>query len=640
MEIDKSTASADENIVVYPRSYNKRGEERLHSVQGVTLDGREVNVKLRIDEAMLGKESTPSIAEFSREDVKAKSPCLASPDNGPDKREGMLLFTGCEVDGENRKGIPNFTARWAYVLASHSEAQTPVFGLGRVVMLADSQSTKNLHEELAELERLKPEGWEAVAERKRLSLGDAMNFSYFGQLYQEQEEASFPIDERQSLVDFADKIFTGYTKGGVVGGLLIRLQDDQGAFVPGHSVEVFPRWKRQNTYQSASDVMKFFFKSFDQRSKGDQATTITAMPIMRYSCGPSFKNYYFQKDPESSLLKIKKRYLINNEPTVSRIAFTLSKREESGDRFMLKYYPLSNPLCSVATIGERAIAPDPDDFHSPGMVFEPLDHSLRPKVGLSVTPALLFPVWYQPEFIEPQILTTTAPAVSPVAAQYEEQEVEESPPQETKELVTGADEATDHVQPTLEVEQTQELSADAVAPIIEAPSQEAAEGSTEAIDGDGTDLSDLFSDVPEDELREAEQAAAQILAEVAAAPAINDDVDSEVAQDDVSAETISEPESSAAESTVQPATPAITSEIRDSSSGVSSPADDLRMIDVSTEGSDPHQVAKVDADEIGPEADAIAVSPLVEVPPLTPVNNAPEPKKRGLAAFLEKQGAL
>jgi len=31
---------------------------------------------------------------------------------------------------------------------------------------------------------------------------------------------------------------------------------------------------------------------------------------------------------------------------------------------------------------------------------------------------------------------------------------------------------------------------------------------------------------------------------------------------------------------------------------------------------------------------------LVEVPPLTPVNDAPEPKKRGLAAFLEKQGAL
>ncbi len=138
MLIDKPPALSDDTIVLYPRTYNKRGEERLHSVQGLALDGNEVNIKLRIDESMQGKDSTPSIAEFSREDVKAKNPCLATPGNGPNAREGVLLFTGCEPDGENKKGLPTFTARWGYVLASHSDAPEPVFGLGRVAIATDS----------------------------------------------------------------------------------------------------------------------------------------------------------------------------------------------------------------------------------------------------------------------------------------------------------------------------------------------------------------------------------------------------------------------------------------------------------------------------------------------------------------------
>jgi hypothetical protein len=653
MEINKSTASADETIVLYPRSYNKRGEERLHSVQGVTLDGREVNVKLRVDETMLGKETTPSIAEFSREDVKAKTPCLATPENGPDSREGMLLFTGCEVEGENRKGIPTFIARWAYVLASHSEAQTPVYGLGRVVMLADSQATKSIQQELADLEKLKPEGWEAIAERKRLTLGDAMQFSYFGQLYQDKEEEAFAIDNRQPLVEFADRIFTGYTRGGVVGGLLIRLQDEGGAFIPGFSVEVFPRWIRQNTYQAAADVMKFFFRSFDQRSPGGMAHTITAMPIMRYSCGPSFKNYYFQKDPEASLLKIKKRYLINNEPTVSMIAFTLSKREESGDRFMLKYFPLSNPLCSVAAIGEKALAAQPVSEVENNYQVEPTDHSQRPMAGLSSSPALVFAAWYQPVFLEPQFSsqeTTNDEVESTSMEQISAPEILVT----TTEHTPISEEAAPDT-PEVCIEPIQEpvgdehiAQTDVGVENTVTPPEQASEAVTVAEESDEADLSDMFADVPEDELREAEEATAQILAEVAAEPVVVEDADEPVDQD---AELPNEPITAESPASETPSEDAVAPVNVDEQAHIApetiptAPVDELRIIDVSTDGE--HAPAMetpvpgpVEAEPIESPMQASAGSNLVEVPPITPRVSEPETKKKGLARFFDKQGLL
>jgi hypothetical protein len=652
MEINKSTASADETIVLYPRSYNKRGEERLHSVQGVTLDGREVNVKLRVDETMLGKETTPSIAEFSREDVKAKTPCLATPNNGPDSREGMLLFTGCEVEGENRKGIPTFIARWAYVLASHSEAQTPVYGLGRVVMLADSQATKSIQQELADLEKLKPEGWEAIAERKRLTLGDAMQFSYFGQLYQDKEEEAFAINNRQPLVAFADRVFTGYTRGGVVGGLLIRLQDESGAFIPGFSVEVFPRWIRQNTYQAAADVMKFFFRSFDQRSPGDVAHTITAMPIMRYSCGPSFKNYYFQKDPEASLLKIKKRYLINNEPTVSMIAFTLSKREESGDRFMLKYFPLSNPLCSVATIGEKAQATQPTNevVHQHQ---ESVDHSLRPIVGLSSCPALAFAAWYQPAFIEPQF-SGLVPEQNDVDIPTEAPESTPEPLVSAAESNTVSEEtASDTVEVVAEPPQepvSDEQGAETHLAMDNAPTppEQATESVVSVDESDEADLSDMFADVPEDELRKAEEATAQILAEVAAEPVVVEDADEDVDQDtDLRAEPISDESATPETSSEETATP-VRVEGDEQSTPVTvptAPIDELRFIDVSTDGEhaplpEVPEPATQTTEQIQPPEPSSPVSNLVEVPPITPRVSEPEKKKKGLARFFNENGLL
>jgi hypothetical protein len=486
MEIDKAGTGADESIVLFPRSYNKRGDERLHSVQGVTLDGREVNVKLRVDEAMQGKENTPSIAEFAREDVKGKNPCLASVDNAPDNREGVLLFTGCEEDGENRKGIQSYTARWGYVLASHSDSPEPVFGLGRVVMIAESAAAKSIHQELTELERTKTEGWEAIAERKRRELNDPMLFSYYGQLYQPAEETVFSLDDRQAIIGFAKETFLKYTKQGVVGGLLVRAQGEDESAISGFSTEIFPRWKRNNTYQTADDVMGFFFQANAARLRKENTASLLVMPIMRYSCGPSFKNYYFLKKPDESLLKLRKRFLINNEPTVCQIAFALSRREETGECFMMKYYPLSNPISSVEDIGRSQIE---QNAPSSAASSDRLSFELRPSVGLSAHHELFFPVWHRPSLFVPG------------SSSYVEDELHTEEDAGTRSVVPDVPEAdlVMHSEASSTEEVDQVIEPDEVTPeVITAPQDDVNNGAA-AQEGD---LSDIFSDFSEEELEE------------------------------------------------------------------------------------------------------------------------------------------
>lgn len=370
MIIDNSVLLSDETIVLYPRAYNKRGEERLHSVQGISVDGSEVNIKLRIDESLMGKESTPSIAEFSREDVKAKHPCLASEENGPHSREGVLLFTGCEFDGENRRKIPTYTARWGYVLASHSDASEPLFGLGRVVIDTESFARKKLQAEIDDIEREKAAGWEAIVAHKKRQMDDPFQQSYYGQLYDYQAEKTFEPDSKGAIIEHAQSVFTSQTQNGCVGGVLIRLINGKGELFNEFSHEIFPRWRKGDTYQTAEQALSWFLSS-NEHHLNEPECRLTLMPIRRYSCGAQFKNYYLQRKPEEAINKIKKNFLVNDRPTVSSVAFVFSKREDTEERYLAKFYPITSPLGAVSHIGiaEDQVKSLWADYHvaKPGM---------------------------------------------------------------------------------------------------------------------------------------------------------------------------------------------------------------------------------------------------------------------------------
>ena len=420
-----------------------------------------------------------------------------------------MLFTGCEEDGENKKGILSFTARWGYVLASHSDAPEPVFGLGRVVMIADSHAAKTIHAEITELERTKVEGWEAISEHKRKTLSDPMLFSYYGQLYIQEEEASFEPKNKDAIVDFARDAFAKYTRNGVVGGLLIRIKGLDGELVGGFSPEVFPRWKPGNSYQSADDVLGFFFRANAKHMTPDLCSKIVVMPIKRYSCGPSFKNYYFLKKPDESLLKLRKRFLINNEPTVCDIAFALSRREDSGESFMLKYYPMGNPISSVADIGKPPAVEASHDVNNEQVSHQ--DPSVRMPVGLSETSSILLPSWYAP---------------GSLSGLVSHAELHEEPQADITEVIqdAGLSPATPPTDQIIQLEvidttpDKDDIPALPAEPPVQAENLDTDVPISSAEDGD---LSDLFSEISDDELNEIENAQRLALEERAKADRIH-----------------------------------------------------------------------------------------------------------------------
>lgn len=372
------------SIILFPRSYNKRGEERLHSVQGVTPDGVEVNVKLRIDAALRLKENPPSISEFSREDIKAKNLCLAHPENSPENREGVLLFTGCEHDGLSKKTIESFTATWGYVLATHSESPTPISGMGRIAMIANDYALRKLKTELEALSSSKPDGWEALFEAKKRQLSDPMLYSFFAHIYDVANELTVNVSDQEQINSICADIFSRLTVKGSVGGALIRVEAPDGSLLL--QSELFPRWQKGTGYQSASEVLSWLYRDIGRNQKITQESKLSIIPIRRHSAGQSFKNYYLLRKPEESIARMREYYLINNEPTTCPTAFTFTRKEDTGELFLFKFYPLGQAPIRVSEIGrETRIIGVQQDEVTPGDV----------SMGLTHKSAMGFPEWYQ-----------------------------------------------------------------------------------------------------------------------------------------------------------------------------------------------------------------------------------------------------
>lgn len=382
---------SDSTIILYPRSYNKRGEERLHSVQGLTPEGEEINVKLRVDDSMLGKDSTPSIAEFSREDIKAKNLCLSSPSNSAEKREGVLLFTGCVPDGENRKGLPTYIARWAYVLAAHSEAPDPIIGLGRIVMSEDSPALRHIRQEIEALEEKKEIGWEALSHAKKKEMNDPTLLSFFAHIYEQDKQATFHLKDKSDIEAFARSSFDRLTGQGAVGGVLIRFVDSEGKVLSGRSHEIFPKWQKSSGYQSAEAALGWFFRTQTAGLPGD--TELIILPILRYAAGPAFKRYYFSRNPEDSMAKMRKFFMVNDAPTVSPVVFTLSRRDDVNEFFLAKYYPLTGIPCALDLFATEHLSLKEEKKSPPE---SDINHELIIRTGLSTLSAIAFPVWFSP----------------------------------------------------------------------------------------------------------------------------------------------------------------------------------------------------------------------------------------------------
>lgn len=291
------------NIILYPRSYNKRGDENCHSVMGVTDDGTEVCVRLKISEQHKGADWAPSVVELSRTDYKAKKFCVASETNCKEKREGVLLFTSANpvYDSANKaNGIKTFTATWAHVLSEDSDSPSPIFGISRIEFNRESGDIKKIKEEI----KMASGNPDRESELKDLieMVSDPANFSYHSIIYHCEELVCIP-SEKGSLVSKITEIIDKKSPDGIVNGFLIRKVDRNGFVIKGSCREFYPFYQRhtgrnQNGYE-------FLLKNgymLDECNYIDGISRLEIIPTSRIAGGKVTSKHYSSKDNFDLLL--------------------------------------------------------------------------------------------------------------------------------------------------------------------------------------------------------------------------------------------------------------------------------------------------------------------------------------------------
>ncbi|AYG47602.1 hypothetical protein DV532_25220 (plasmid) [Pseudomonas sp. Leaf58] len=384
-----SNTSSPENIILYPHSYNKRGDESLHSVQGVTADGEEVNVKLRVASKYASRDGTPSIAEFAREDYGAKNACIATPDNSPTNRQGILLFTGCEPDGENRKGITSYIARWAYRLVADGDSPAPIIGIGRIHVAEETSRNRGIRTDIEALQQAKPIGWEARVVRLEQDLNDATRFAYSLRLYQYARTRMFPSADTKAWEQWIiDVINTGGTNSTVT-GVFVRARLSSGKYLPEIDAELIPIWNpRDRRYQNGAEIVSWLHKLIPELAGIGDDVSLVIMPVECHIAGQVFKKFYGEP---KNFQKLKQQYYPGGRAELSLLAASQSLHD--GSPLLLRVHPLGGPMGPAMKLNEHGdflaqVVGEAGD--EPGEVVEKI------VAGLNFKAPMFFPSWFEP----------------------------------------------------------------------------------------------------------------------------------------------------------------------------------------------------------------------------------------------------
>ena len=378
-----------ENIILYPRSYNKRGDESLHSVQGVTAEGEEVNVKLRIPANAKIIGAKPSIAEFARDDYGAKNVCLATPENGPENPGGMLLFTGCEPDGSNRKGITSYIARWAHRLVADKDSPSPIQGLGRVDVSKMTSKNRGLATDIRALREAKPQGWEERVAILETQLNNTVEFQYQLRMYRTAETRSFSLADREQWEShFSQLIDTQNVRGARIGAF-VRIRQEGGKYLPEVASEMLPLFMtKTQRYQTGAEVLQWLHRQNPELPGLGEDAQIVIVPIECHTAGTVFRKHYGAPERYSRLLQ---QYYPGGRAELCHLIASRSMHE--GEPMLLRAHPLTPPLAIPSKLAE-------DGTLSALMVGEEVpvipQRDTPIEVGLNGFAPLLFPGWFNP----------------------------------------------------------------------------------------------------------------------------------------------------------------------------------------------------------------------------------------------------
>lgn len=293
------------NIILYPRSYNKRGDESGHSVFGVTDDGTEICVRLKISEQYKDNDWTPSIAEFSREDFRAKMVCVARQDNSKKNREGVLLFSSATpVFSANKQspGIQTYIAKWAHVLSEGKHTPEPVFAISRVEINSESATVRKIREDIRFLGD-DPAKEDEIKQLNEMAL-DPRNFLYSAIMYHNEGLVTIP-SERSNLVSVVSEMLDIKRAEGIINGFMIRKVDQNGFVIKGSCREFFTFYLRsKERNQNGLEFLERNGGRLDEHGYLDGDHRLEIMPISKIQGSKVASNYYGSPENFKRLIKI------------------------------------------------------------------------------------------------------------------------------------------------------------------------------------------------------------------------------------------------------------------------------------------------------------------------------------------------
>lgn len=337
------------NIILYPREYNKRGNDSLHSVRGVTSAGDEINVKLRVPEKYKTHGNHPTIADLASKDIKSLKYCLASEFNSPKNREGILLFSGAKKEPSKNNKMATYIASWVEVLSNSANAPDPIYGFGRMEINEKSKKTSSLNKQLNfHIENNSPQ---ELIEDLEKELINPKNYSYSVIHYISKKIQSFSLSDKSRLKDYFTQIIDVYTKRGRVGGVMIRAIDRDGLVIKSSYKEYFPKY---SLVSSGVQVGKLTYENYRRdlenilKIKG--VSQFELMPLVKITTGPKSSEYYGESDRFN---RLKRTFFDKNGlPVVCKIVSRVTEYRDSETALLYKAFPLSIPLGHPAKLNK------------------------------------------------------------------------------------------------------------------------------------------------------------------------------------------------------------------------------------------------------------------------------------------------
>jgi hypothetical protein len=345
-----------QTLILYPRSYNKRGQENLHSVQGITLDGRDVNVKLRLsdekrEEYNQSEKTAPSIAEFSKTDLMAKMACIALDNNGPElgsKCEGMLFFRDVF---EEKVGV--FIAGDARVIRVNSYEAMPIIGVGRMEIEKNTYDVLNAKEKLSKLS----EGQEDERAQLLETIESPYNYHYRSIIYHHEDSSIFKdeVTFREVFANFIDK----NTKNGGIGGVLLKAYNQDGKVIDRYTREYFSLYHAgKGTYQTGYEMVKHVDHELSPllNKLGDDVQSVMIMPVLKYLSGARGNKVYADRYE-----KLVANFYHEGVPVITDVVVTIKYIQEGESALLSKVHVMTDRKASVSELSNDGTFRDVTD---------------------------------------------------------------------------------------------------------------------------------------------------------------------------------------------------------------------------------------------------------------------------------------